>query len=203
MHLNPVRAVLLASEERLLAYPWSSFGLYLAAREHRPVWLRVDRLLGEHGIQQDTPVSRQEFERHMERRRLEEVDPEALEGFRRDWCLGSEAFRKEQLERMEGGLGQHHAGELRLESAHAKADWLVSEELRRLGWSAEDLVRRPRNDPGKLAIAARLRRETVLTIKAIAGRVHLGTYNTANARLHRVMKQGCGTSDGTRWATGQ
>jgi hypothetical protein len=35
VHLNPVRAKLLAVEERLLAYPWSSFPLYLAAREHR------------------------------------------------------------------------------------------------------------------------------------------------------------------------
>jgi hypothetical protein len=32
--------------------------------------LRADRLLGERGIQQDTPAGRQEFERHMERRRF-------------------------------------------------------------------------------------------------------------------------------------
>ena len=90
-----------------------------------------------------------------------------MAAFRRDWCLGSEVFRKEQLERMEGGLGQHHAGELRLETAQAKADRLVAEE-RRLGWTAEDLVRRPKNDPGKQAIAVRLRRETTLTVKAIS-----------------------------------
>src|SRR5512147_3004543 len=54
VHLNPVRAGLLRAEDRLLAYPWSSFCLYLAAPEHRPAWLRVDRLLGEHGIQADT-----------------------------------------------------------------------------------------------------------------------------------------------------
>ena len=47
-----------------------------------------------------------------------------------------EAFRKEQLERMEGGLGRRHAGELRRETAQAKADRLVAEELRRLGWRA-------------------------------------------------------------------
>jgi len=195
VHLNPIRAALLPREERLLAYPWSSFPMYLAAREHRPAWLRVDRLLGEHGIEQDTPVSRREFERHMERRRLEEVDPVAMEAFRREWCLGSEAFRKEQLERMEGRLGQHHAGELRLETAQAKAERLIAEELRRLGWSAEDLVRRPKNDAGKLTIAVRLRRETTLNIKAITARVHLGTYNTANARLHRAMKEGFASSE--------
>jgi hypothetical protein len=49
----------------------------------------VDRLLGEHGIQGDTPAGRQEFERHMEWRWLEEVDEEALGEFRQGWCLGA------------------------------------------------------------------------------------------------------------------
>ncbi len=190
VHLNPVRAALLRAKDRLLAYPWSSYGLYLSARQHRPAWLRVDRLLGEHGIQRDTPASRRAFERQMEKRRLEGLDPEALEAFRREWCLGGKAFRKKQLQRMEGRLRPHHAGDLRLEIAQAKADRLMAEELRRLGWSARDLVRRPKNDPGKLAIAVRLRRETTLTIKDITARVHLGTYNTANARLHWAMKEG-------------
>jgi hypothetical protein len=101
---------------------------------------------------------------------------------------------------MAGGLGQHRAGELRLETAQARAERLVAEDLRRLGWGAEDLVRRPKNDPGKLAIAVRLRRETTLTIKAITTRVHLGTYNTANARLHRAMKKGS-ASPGSAQAT--
>ena len=55
-----------------------SFGAYQAAPEHRPGWVRVDRLLGEHGIQQDTPEGRAQFEQWMERRRREETDPEAL-----------------------------------------------------------------------------------------------------------------------------
>ena len=33
VHLNPVRAGLLKAEERLLSYPWSSFGYYLAAAQ--------------------------------------------------------------------------------------------------------------------------------------------------------------------------
>jgi hypothetical protein len=35
VHLKPVRAHLLGSEDGLLAYPWSSFGWYLVAPEHR------------------------------------------------------------------------------------------------------------------------------------------------------------------------
>ena len=52
VHLNPVRAKLLKPKDRLRAYPWSSFGYYLCALAHRPNWMRVDRLLGEHGIGQ-------------------------------------------------------------------------------------------------------------------------------------------------------
>ena len=42
VHLNPVRAGLLGGGERLLSYPWSSLGWYLAVPKHRPGWLRVD-----------------------------------------------------------------------------------------------------------------------------------------------------------------
>ena len=51
------------------------------------------------------------------------------------------------------------------------------------------------------AIAVRLRRETTLTIKAITTRVHLGTYDTANARLHRAMKEGPASSDNAQATT--
>ena len=95
VHLNPVRARMLPVGERLLSYPWSSFGAYLAAPKHRPGWMRVDRLLGEHGIQEDTASGRQRFEQWMEKRRAEEGDPEALKALRRGWCLGGEGFRRE------------------------------------------------------------------------------------------------------------
>ena len=158
VHLNPVRAKLLNPEERLLAYPWSSLGWYAAAPKHRPKWIRVDRLLGEHGIPQDTAAGRQEFERRMEARRLEEADEEALKVFRRGWVLGSENFRRELLEKIDGKLGEHHAGALHLETALARADRIVGEELRRLGWTETDLAARRKSDPDKLAIAARLRK---------------------------------------------
>ena len=187
VHLNPVRAHLLKAEERLLAYPWSSFLWYLAARDHRPSWMGVERVLGEHGIVQDTAEGRQEFERRMELRRLEPGDEATLKRLRRGWYLGSEDFKQQLVERMEGKLGDHHAGELRQETAQAKAERIVAEELHHLGWSEQDLRQRPKTDPAKLAVAVRLRRETTLTIKSIAARVHLGSSKSANARLHRWM----------------
>ena len=100
VHLNPSRARLLGAQDRLLAYPWSSFGWYLAAPEHRPSWIRVDRLLGEHGIQHDSARGRQEFERRMEARRLEEAAEGELRPFRRGTalgvCFGRKAARKQR-----------------------------------------------------------------------------------------------------------
>jgi len=125
----------------------------------------------------------------MEARRLEPGDEAALTVFRRGWYVGSEVFRQEQLARMEGKLGEHHAGQLRRETAEAKGERIIAEELRRLGWSERDLAIRRKNAPDRVAIAVRLRREATLSIKTIAARVHLGTSNTANARLHRAMKE--------------
>ena len=125
----------------------------------------------------------------MEARRLDEADPEAFRGLRRSWCLGGKEFKKQMLGKMEGKLGEHHSGELLRETAEAKADRIVGEELRRLGWKEADLANRPKSDPAKLALAARLRTETTLTIKAIATRAHLGTSKSANARLHSWMRE--------------
>jgi REP element-mobilizing transposase RayT len=189
VHLNPVRAKLLAPEDRLLAYAWSSFPLYLCTREHRPRWLRSDRLLGEHGIGQDTPAGRQEFERHLERRRLEEVDEEALQEFRQAWLIGGEAFRRECLEQMEGKVGENHPGQTRLETAEAKADRIVAEELSRLQWTQGELSARAKSHPAKLALAARLRQETTLSVKEIAGRLNLGKLKGARTNLHKFLNQ--------------
>ena len=188
VHLNPARAGVLRADERLLAYPWSSLVYYLAAPEHRPDWVRVDRLFGEHGLYQDTPASRAEFERRIEAQRLNPGDEGGLRALRQGWFVGSENFRKQMLERMDGNFGEHHSGQLRRETAEAKAERIVSEELLRRGWKEADLAYRPKGDMEKLVIAARIRRETTLPIKSIASRLQLGTSKSANARLHSFMK---------------
>ena len=121
----------------------------------------------------------------MEARRREEQDDAEWEPVRRGWCLGGAAFRKEMLERMEGELGEHHAGELRRESAEVRAERMIAEELRQQGWTEVELGQRRRSDPVKLALAARLRRETTLTVGWIARRLALGTRKSAAAKLHR------------------
>src|ERR1041384_5837347 len=62
VHLNPARAKLLSGEQALRDYPWSSWPEYLKSPGKRPAWLRVERLLGEYGIPQDSAAGRRRLE---------------------------------------------------------------------------------------------------------------------------------------------
>ena len=89
---------------------------------------------------------------------------------------------------MEPKLGEHHSGRLRHESAEARAERIIAEELKRLRWKATELKDRPKSDADKLAVAARLRRETTLTIRQIAERLHLGSWKSLNNKLYLAGK---------------
>jgi hypothetical protein len=121
----------------------------------------------------------------MEARRMEPSGGVEAKAIRRGWCLGSAHFKTGLLDRMEGKLGKHHAGELKREGAEAKGERIIREELRRLRWTENDLTERPKSDPAKLAMAARLRRETTLTLPWVAARRRLGSWKSANAKLRR------------------
>jgi hypothetical protein len=61
---------------------------------------------------------------------------------------------------------------------------ILAEELARRGWAAEDLSRRRKTDPEKVAIAQRLRRETPLSLRWIATTLHMGSpYTLRNALI--------------------
>src|SRR5258706_975176 len=110
----------------------------------------------------------------MEWRRAAE-DGLEFKGILRGWCLGSEEFRKELLAQMSAKAGREHYGPEIRESAEAKAERLVREELRRLRWDEAELKRRRKGDPEKLRIALRLREETTMTLSWIAQRLCMGT----------------------------
>jgi hypothetical protein len=80
-----------------------------------------------------------------------------------------------------------HPGQTRLETAEAKADRIIAEELARLQWSRQDLVIRQKGHPAKLVLAARLRQEATLSVKQIAERLHLGKPKGARATLHKFQ----------------
>lgn len=184
VHLNPARARLLQREQSLSTFVWSSYGEYLKAAARRHVWLRVDRVLGEHGIVRDSVSGRRQFEARMEQRRASE-DKQEYQKIRRGWCYGQERFRQELLERMAGRAGEHHYAEDRRESEEQKARRIVALELRRLGWRPSELKQRRKADPGKVQMALRLRRETTMTLKWVAEELHMGGWTNVSNLLSR------------------
>jgi putative transposase len=179
--LNPVRAHLIHGEQRLAHFRWSSYPRYLGP-PRRPAWLRVDRWPGEHGVPQDSAAGRRYLAAALEARRPGEQAQE-FKTVRRGWCSGDQTFRQELLRPMQGRRGAHHYGEEHFESDEAKALGIVEEELPRRGWEEEDLQARRQGDKHNVAIAARLRRETTMTLKWIAARLRMGSWNTVSNRL--------------------
>ena len=175
VHLNPARAKLLRPEAPLERFPWSSYGAYLNAPGGRPGWLRVDRLLGEHGIQKDSPAGRREFAKRMELRRTEEARSD-YRSVRRGWYLGSEEFAQELIAAAVGQVGPSHSAARRHETEQEKAQKIVREELERAGWGEKDLPRQPKGARPKVAAAWRLRHETTLSLKWIAERLQMGSW---------------------------
>ena len=185
VHLNPARARLLRAEQALSAYRWSSYPEYLKAAGRRPGWLRVDRLLGEHGIPKDSPAGRGLFAARMEERRGAE-DGREYRRIRRGWCYGEEAFRKELLGQMVGRAGENHYAEERQESDAEKARRIVAAELKRLNWTESELRRRRKGDPKKVRIARGLREKTTMTLKWIAGELYMGAWT----HVSNLLSQG-------------
>ena len=189
VHLNPARAKLAAADEPLKSFAWSSWPAYLLAPSKRPAWLRVDRLLGEWGIPKDSPAGRQRLEQALEARRGAE-EGEEFKPIRRGWCLGEETFRKELLAQMCARLGAEHYGEERSETAEAMAEQIIAAELKRRRWKEADLRMRPKGHSVKVALAARLRTETTMTVGWIAERLGMGTRGYLNHLLYRRRKSG-------------
>ena len=160
VHLNPARANLVMADAPLKSFAWSSWPAYLLARSKRLAWLRVDRLLGERGITKDSPAGRRRLERALEERRGAE-EGEEFKPIRRGWFLGEEL-----------------------------AELIIAEELKLGRWQEADLKTRPKGDSVKVALAARLRPETTMTVGWIAERLALGTRGYLNHLLYRRRKLG-------------
>ena len=109
---------------------------------------------------------------------------------RRGWCLGEDKFREELLTQMSERMGAEHYGAGRAETAEAMAELIIAEELKRWRWQEADLKTRPKGDSVKVALAARLRAETTMTVGWIAERLAMGTRGYLNHLLYRRRKLG-------------
>jgi hypothetical protein len=126
--------------------------------------------------------------RELEARR--EEDDAELNLVRRGWCLGDETFRQELLAQMREPIGAEHYGEERAQTVEATAEQIIAAELKRRRWKEAALRTRPKGDPAKVALAARLRAETTMTVGWIAERLGMGSRDYLNYLLYRQRKSG-------------
>ena len=173
VHLNPKRAGLVGPEVRLVTYPWSSYPAYLKPRS-RGAWLRVDRVLGEHGLEGDTAKNRREFARRMEAICAVDLAGE-YQPLRRGWKLGGEDFRDWLADKLARGGKEGERAEERREIDHVLAERLAQSCLREVGWSLRDLEKKRKGDAIKVEIARQLRAQTPMTRRWIAERLRMGS----------------------------
>jgi hypothetical protein len=157
----------------------------LRAFDWMAVVLRCWLLSGLLGISKDSPAGRRQFELGMEERRPRD-EPGQWKSVERGWCLGDEEFRQELLEQMEPKFGRHHGGPERQETAAARAERIVAEELKQRGWASDQLAERRKGDREKVTIARRLRKETTMTLDWIAQRLNMGAAGYAAQCLHQA-----------------
>ena len=175
VHLNPSRAALLSAGQSLSDYPWSSLGEFLSAPRARCAWVNVDTLLGVHGLFPDTAQGRQKLKDRMERLRAL-PEPTEFAQIRRGWCFGTVRFKRKLLLRVSARAGRHHYGAEIQEAAEARAEALVNDALKALGWKQGELAARPKGDRQKVQIARRLRKQSSVTLSWIAQRLQMGTH---------------------------
>jgi putative transposase len=189
VHLNPARARLLEPAQPLRSYRWSSWPEYLKPPGQRWAWLRVDRLLGEYRIARDGATGRRRLEEALEACRATEQG-EAYAQIRHGWYLGADGSKEELLAQVSVRAGRYHYGSELRESAAAKAEGIVREELGRLGWTEETLAGRRKGDREKLGIVRRLRAETTVTLGWVAERLRMGKPTSVAHLLYWARRKG-------------
>ena len=127
-------------------------------------------------------AGRRQFTSLLERRRGEESGAD-YEPIRRDWVLGSEAFRQELLAAVVERVGPSHYGAPRQDTGLQQAERMVSEESERLGWAEDQLRARRKGHRVKVLLARRRRQETTRSLQWLAQRLQRGSWTSVSNLL--------------------
>ncbi|MEI8311274.1 MAG: transposase [Verrucomicrobiota bacterium] len=199
VHLNPLRAGMLGDGKPLEDYAWSSFPEYLKPPRRRVGWLRVDRLLGEHGIRHDNSGGRREFGEIMAARCGQEGhgEEELWSGIRRGWKFGAEDFAERLAGMGQPGKGNpaSHLSDTLEETMEEKAHGIIRAFLEKCGMGLQAFRKLKKGDPAKVRLAGELRRKTTVTVAWIAGELNAGTPQTLWKALWASGKKGANTRD--------
>lgn len=146
-------------------------------------------MLGELGLERDTPSARAEFERLLEQRRELGDDEDVLRRIRHGWNFGAPDF----VSRLSNHVTKpivpeiHSFGQV-AEIMEVKARKLIQEFLDENKWGAERLKSERNLHPLKLRLALVLRKHTTQSMAWIAREIHAGTRGTLSNELSKMRK---------------
>ena len=197
IHLNPARAGMLGEGELLSGYRWSSFPQLAGDPRKRPSWLEAERVLGMWG-EKDDARGRRSYREGLEKRAAEErgggaTDQEMLKTLRRGWCFGSEVFRERMLG-LAVGAARKPVREILAAHDEQEAERLIAAGLEAVGLRGEDLAETAKGDPRKIAVAATVKRRTIVGNEWLARRLHMG----AAGRVSRYCSEAEGRPEVAR-----
>lgn len=198
IHLNPARARLIrVGEQPLTSYRWSSYPWYVERAGNVPEWFCAEKVLGSVGLK---PGQGRGYASYVEGRVLELATQAGKERFdaewrdlRRGWYVGGLPFRAQLEELLESsgrqGRRESHSGAARLAHDEAAAEAALTQGLRLLGLSPEELRVLPRGAAEKTVLAWWLRRRTTVTLRWVGERLDMGHYTRVTQAVSRVDRR--------------
>ncbi|WP_372794434.1 transposase [Pontiella sp.] len=182
IHLNPARVKGFDPHKAKLSdFRWSSFPMY-SRPVKRPEWLCVDRTLGCLGLE-DTKSGRRKFRDYLNDRAREVGENDSPKDFdanwakiRRGWCLGTDQFKADMLERIDELSGNRESFSGREVKLHdeRQAEDFFQQGLVVLGIDEASLLAMPKGSDEKALLAWLIRRHTVVPNIWIADRLKMG-----------------------------
>ena len=192
VHLNPVRAGLIAKKGSLLDYRWSSLAQgYGVGSGKRPEWMEVEKALEVFNLK-DQARDRRKFMERLEEIRWKKGDESCGKGnvegqglqstLQRGWYWGSEEFKERLLRRLKkiptkSNRGYRYGAQAQ-DHSEKRAEALLSEGLRHHGLNKEKLAELRGSHPIKAELAWILFSRTSVNQAWMAKR--LGISNAAN-----------------------
>jgi len=196
IHLNPARAKLIRiGKERLKAYLWSSYPLYL--REQVPTWLERQRVMGSLGLK---GTDGRGYEAYMEGRVLElgskagreELDEE-WRSLRRGWYVGDRELGVELAGKLakalKGRRRESHRGAAKAAHGEAAAERRLKRGLTCLGLTFQELKDLPKAAPEKVALASWVREGTTVSLRWVSERLGMGHYTRVTQAISRMKRR--------------
>jgi putative transposase len=182
IHLNPVRAGLVAAE-KIADFRWSS--LYAFARGHRPKFLVADHVLGELGYA-DSRSGWKSYVDHLIALAADPVEQrrQQFSELSKGWAIGTDGWRKALAKdhaHLALAVGVARAELQEIKNARHTAE--LEQALRDEGKTSEDVASDRKGAPWKIAIAARMRATTGASHAWIAEALRMGSPSSVRVYL--------------------